>query len=259
VSAPIETDARDRTDHLRSPTECPVPPPELRRRVTGTERADWFEQSGRLTVELYAAALATAGKTFADFSDVLDFGCGCGRVLRCLPGVAPAARLHGSDIDGPAVEWVRENLAGVRAVVNGGLPPVPFPDGAFDLVLAYSVFTHLDAAYQDAWLGELRRVTRPGAVLLLTVSGERMWEQTMRESDHPRLDELRRMRPELDRDGFVFWTGEGWEQFFPDFYHTTFHLTHYVHAHWSRWFTVLGIHPGIAGLAQDIVVARRDD
>ena len=56
---------------------------------------------------------------------------------------------------------------------NNALPPLLFPDCAFDLVFAISVFTHLDEQYQLAWLAELRRVAQPGAILFSppTVNG----------------------------------------------------------------------------------------
>ena len=38
--------------------------------------------------------------------------------------------------------------------VNPWLPPLPFADGAFDLVIVISVFTHLPRDSQDAWLAE---------------------------------------------------------------------------------------------------------
>ena len=66
---------------------------------------------------------------------------------------------------------------GTAAIASDGLPPLPFDDARFDLVLGYSVFTHLNVQYQDAWLGELRRLVRPGGILLLSISGPRMLEQ----------------------------------------------------------------------------------
>lgn len=49
------------------------------------------------------------------------------------------------------------------------------PDGGCDLVSAYSVFTHIDL-FEEGWLLELLRVTRPGGLLLLTFLGDRLWQ-----------------------------------------------------------------------------------
>jgi SAM-dependent methyltransferase len=167
------------------------------------------------------------------------------------------ANLHGSDIDAPAIDWLRQHMPKADLRVTEALPPLPWHDGSFDLVIGYSVFTHLDERYQDLWLTELHRVTRPGAALLLTVSGEYMWRWTMERSGHPNLSDLKRMRGELDARGFIHWRGDGWEAHFPDCYHTTFHLPAYIRRHWSRWFDVVGILERRARPAQDLVVLRR--
>lgn len=124
--------------------------------------------------------------------------------------------------------------------------------------LPTACFTHIDEGYQDAWLAELYRVTRPDAALVVTFQGDVSWRHTLATSDHPHLDDLRALRPMLDERGIVFWTGDGWEQFFPDFYHTTFHLPEYVVCHWSRWFEVGPILVGDPPLHQDAVLLRRD-
>lgn len=240
-----------------SVSERLLPPTELCFRVSGTRDLDWFHRSGKITLDVYTRALVRVEHTFTDFTDIYDWGCGCGRVLRWLLDAAPQARLYGSDIDVPAIDWLRQNYPELDVRPNNGLPPLPFRNIGFDLVLGYSVLTHLDEHYQDAWLAELHRVTRPGAVLLLTVSSNRMWQHTMETSDHHNLDQLRALRGKLDENGIMHWTGDDWEQYFPEFYHTTFHLPEYIYQHWSRWFEVVAIEPGSAEMPQDVVILRR--
>jgi SAM-dependent methyltransferase len=147
-------------------------------------------------------------------------------------------------------------MRGVTVRQNGGLPPLPFGRTEFDLVLGYSVLTHLDEAYQDAWLDEFSRRTSPGGLLLLTIHGEAMWRQ-ITEGGHPRIGELTARRAEWDRKGILFWDGDDWERFFPAYYHTTFHSHDYVKARWSKWFDVVHILEGTPELRQEIVVLRR--
>ena len=235
----------------------PLPPPELMFRVSGGRDPGPFLQSGRETVEDFAAALATLGKSYSDFEHMLDFGCGCGRVLRWLGPDRPA-RVSGSDYDEPAVRWVRDNLPNIDARTNGGLPPLTFEDETFDLVIAYSVFTHLDADYQDRWLAELHRVTRPGAILLLTVHGAFNWKYCV-ENTLKGLPKLRAMDARLQSKGILYWTGDGWEHHFPEFYHSTWHTKAYVQKHWSEFFDVLDVLEQGGRPTQDIVVVRRRD
>lgn len=142
----------------------PLPPRRLMVRVAGTADADWFLRSGRAAYDSIAAHLQPA-----EVEAVLDFGCGCGRVLRYWSGHDGV--VAGSDRDRAAVGWCRRNLSFARCEVNELAPPLAFADESFDLVYALSVFTHLTADLQTAWRDELARVLRPGGRLLLTTHG----------------------------------------------------------------------------------------
>jgi len=148
-----------------------VPPPKLRSMVAGTDDETWFLESGRRSVDDVKRALAAVGRTLDSFTDILDFGCGCGRMARWLLG-DPRCSLTGVDIDATMIEWCTEHLPGGRFETNAGLPPTKYADHSFDLVVNHSVFTHLDEEYQDRWLEELSRITRPDGVLVLSFSGD---------------------------------------------------------------------------------------
>ena len=142
----------------------PLPPRRLMVRVAGTGDADWFLRGGRAGYDAIAAHVP-----LAEIESVLDFGCGCGRVTRWwgdFPG-----KVAGSDVSRPAIEWCRVNLPFARFEPNALAPPLVFEDESFDLVYALSVFTHLTAELQLAWRDELRRVLRPGGLLLVTTHG----------------------------------------------------------------------------------------
>jgi len=114
---------------------------------------------------------------------VLEWGCGCARVLRHLPDLLPGSRLVGSDYNPASVEWCRANIDGIRFELNGLAPPLPFDDAAFDFVLALSVLTHLSEPMHVVWFDELRRVTRPGGVILVSTHGEALRPQLLPEED----------------------------------------------------------------------------
>jgi len=142
----------------------PLPPRRLMVRVAGTADPEWFLRSGRAAYEAIAAHV-----TLAEVDAVLDFGCGCGRVTRYWEGFHGA--VAGTDVSRPAVAWCRRNLPFARFETNALEPPLAFADESFDLVYALSVFTHLTEPLQLAWRDELRRVLRPGGLLLVTTHG----------------------------------------------------------------------------------------
>lgn len=239
------------------PDGRPIPPADLMFRVSGGIDPGPFLQSGRESVEDFAAVLASLGRTYADFDHMLDFGCGCGRVLRWLVADRPT-HISGTDIDAPAVQWVLENMPGVDARTNEGLPPLEFADQTFDLVIGYSIFSHLDETYQDRWLSELRRVTKPGAIVLLTVQGAFNWAYSV---EHPlkAVPELEDMKAELHAKGFLFWKNTTNDGHFPEFYQSTWHRRTYVEAHWRAYFDVLDVREAAGRPTQDIVVLQRRD
>jgi SAM-dependent methyltransferase len=238
------------------PSPSPLPPPDLIRRVTGSPEVPAFESGGDLDLRDFEAALARQGRALNADMHVLDFGCGCGRLLRHLMARGAGAQLSGSDIDAPAVEWVDANLEGVTARVNDWLPPLPFDDASFDLVIGFSVFTHLDENYQDQWLSELQRVIKPGGLAMLTMHGDVAW-QLHRETALAGRPELESLEQERAANGFAFWNGDGWAEFFPDYYHTAFHTQAYIRSHWGEWFDVLEIVEAGGGLSHDLVVLER--
>ena len=51
-------------------------------------------------------------------------------------------------------------------------PPLHCADEQFDLIYAFSVFTHLGVVQQRAWLVELRRILCPRGFLVLSTHGD---------------------------------------------------------------------------------------
>jgi SAM-dependent methyltransferase len=150
----------------------PLPPTELIYQTAGTVSPAAYVESGRMTAESIWTTLAGHGADLKRVGALLDFGCGCGRVTRAWSGM-PGVDVHGCDYNARLVAWCARNLPFGTFVVNGLAPPLPYSDERFGFVYAISVFTHLPEDLQTAWLAELRRVTRPGGLLLLTTHGAR--------------------------------------------------------------------------------------
>lgn len=99
---------------------------------------------------------------------VLDSGCGSGGMLARLRAEFPKAELTGIDESAHAIELCRERNTGAE-LRCAGVHELPFPDGAFDVVLSLDVWTN--ARVDDALAAhETCRVLRPGGKLILNLA-----------------------------------------------------------------------------------------
>jgi len=162
---------------LLAPDGLPFPPEKLIHTVAGTRDTGWFWQGGQLGAQAITDLLARRGVALAECARILDFGCGCGRVIRHLRALAPDSELHGTDYNRALVGWCARSLPGVTFFDNQLAPPTRHADAGFDLVYAFSVFTHLTGPLQHAWLAELRRITRPRGLIIITTHGDRYLEK----------------------------------------------------------------------------------
>lgn len=242
----------DRRDRHRALPFEQVPPAWLRFRVGGSIDLDHFLAVGQRTAQDIRASLIKAGVEPSEFGDVLDFGCGCGRTLLWMAlagGGVSGHRWHGTDIDAEAIAWCRQHLSPERFTfaVNPELPPLDVADASYDFIYGVSVFTHLDADRQDAWLAELHRVTRPGGVVLLTVHGESCAEDLPEDQ-----------RQALRRDGFLYTRAGSTSGLFPDWYQSAYQTPEDVRTRFGRHFLVLDHIPRGINDHQDAVILRRE-
>jgi SAM-dependent methyltransferase len=150
----------------------PLPPAYLRAQI-GPSHADArvFLESGRIQAELIRDLLREDGRSVEDLDAILDWGCGCGRVLRHWSRL-DRTNVFGCDINPKMVEWCNGNLPFAYVDLNDLSPPLPYPDSSFALVYAFSVITHLPEEMQHAWIAECLRVLKPEGHLLFSTLGE---------------------------------------------------------------------------------------
>lgn len=212
-----------------------LPPAELRYRIASSPDAETFVQIGLRCAGDIQDALSRVGYDLRSFEQILDFGCGCGRVLLPLSKLTNSSRLYGTDIDQKAIEWCKGHLSFAKFTTGGGDPPTSYGAETFDLIYAISVFTHLDEDNQFRWLQELRRIARAGGVVLLTLHGA-----------------------PAGGPGFV--VEDTYERgLFPSWYKNASHSEEYVRDKFSDYFEVLSYIPRGMNNHQDVVLLRKQD
>lgn len=135
-----------------------------------------FHTSGIVDARRVMQCLSSNGFSFSENAAILDFGCGCARLMRFFACFAYPCRFFGADVDADAVQWCEKciDFAEFRKVDEK--PPSPYSESFFDAIYSYSVFSHFSEELHLTWLEELHRIAKPGALLVLTVQGKKMME-----------------------------------------------------------------------------------
>ena len=113
--------------------------------------------------------LEAAKKYGTAVESYIDLGCASGRVIRHVPQIDPSINTWGCDINRLHVEWCNLNLNNsIKVFQNNSIPSLPLADESYNLVSAFSVFTHIEA-FETAWLMEIERILAPGGLAWITV------------------------------------------------------------------------------------------
>jgi len=215
---------------------CQVPPPALRLNVGMVDTELNFWSKGIASSRIALREFGTAPS-----APVLDWGCGSGRTLfwlRCHP--AWMTRYHGCDVDSEAIAWLQSQ--GYRQVeVCGDQPPLPYPDGFFGGLVAFSVLSHIHARLHRTWYEELHRVLAPGVKAYITLLGSGV------ASAMPT-----NVRTSFDRDGWAYVERAG------HYKHTSMVSEAFSRAAFEGLFDVERFVVGEYGNMDTFVLRRRD-
>lgn len=212
----------------------PAVPVDLIRYTCGYDDYDQYLLSGFEVASMLNLALnKNVGRLVADFSRVLDFGCGSGRIARFMN---PSGEFYGCDVNRAVAEFCAATIPHGDFHQNALMPPLRFAADSFDLVYSFSVFSHLRLDVEQAWLAELARIGAPGCVYLLTIQGDWMIEATLgADADAARAA------------GFSYRSvhqRHNTEADFPDYYESSYHTSAWVRQHWSEYFDIVDIIKG---------------
>jgi SAM-dependent methyltransferase len=124
--------------------------------IPGAPGEIWYEHWHRY----HFAAPIVAGRK------VLDIACGAGYGSALL--ARGGTRVTGADISQAAIDHARDRYASVPGLEfrQADCAALPFPDASFDAVVSFETVEHI--ASQEAFLDEIRRVLRPGGLVVLS-------------------------------------------------------------------------------------------
>ena len=105
--------------------------------------------------------------------NILDWGCGPGRIIRHLPKVVGnGCSYYGTDYNTKSIEWCSKNLPGIEFNNNKLEAKLPYDNDFFDAIYGISIFTHLSEKMHYEWMKELTRILKSGGIMFLTTQGD---------------------------------------------------------------------------------------
>lgn len=194
---------------------------------------------------------------------VLDFGCGWGRIIRFFHKDLDPSRLWGVDVNPEMIALCQRHDRWSRFEVVRPEGPTPFADATFDLVYAFSVFSHFSEGMHERWLDEIRRILRPGGVFVATTRRRDFIEQSVLDrlrrpwSRHP--DAIAGMFADTSRWLDAYDAGQYCHEPLPgmvDWGETCIPRA-YVVRHWSRRFALRQFIDDPGRCAQNVIVVQR--
>jgi SAM-dependent methyltransferase len=143
----------------------------LQENTTGLTGPDALRVASAFYEDVHGA-LADEGSELRPDAKVLDFGVGWGRIARLFLRDVPLANLYGIDVDPEFVQLTASLFRSSSFLACSPFPPVALPNATFDLISAYSVFSHLFEEACRRWTDEFARLVRPGGYFAFTTRHE---------------------------------------------------------------------------------------
>lgn len=244
----------------RSGERGPIPPFKNRDRI-GARGINWFLRSGAADYRTFHEAIVRWSDIAIEDLSILDFGAGCGRILQHFVPDRPT--LAASDVDPTAIKYLNRAFPAVHSIVNHSMPPLPFKAAQFDSVYAFSVWTHLPVELQDNWRQEMRRILKPGGLLLISTMGFGALK-LLREGGNPLERDWHTISDDdLRQQGAIYYEypiyGQDEELFsgISASYGVAVNDPDYVRRNWTDGFEVLEVVEGAFREHQDLAVLRK--
>ena len=107
---------------------------------------------------------------------ILDFGCGWGRIIRLMYYYSDVDRIYGVDPWDRSLEICTEDGVLGNLALSDYLPTsLPHGNEVFDLIYAFSVFTHLSERATKTALAALRQRISADGLLVITIRPVEYW------------------------------------------------------------------------------------
>ncbi len=209
---------------------------------------------------------------FGDHTRILDFGCGFGRHYRFFLKDVPSKNLIGTDLDESFIATCKKTIPMGTFQTNEAWPSSIFQNNYFDLIYAYSVFSHLSEELGLAWIKEFTRILRPRGIVMVTTHSRRLIDycaslRKRTEFDHPWQEraakhaflETAQAHADYDEGKFLFaMTGEPGGIRKPELYGMAVISPSYIRRHWLDHFDFIDFVDDRDRIQQAMIVLQKN-
>ncbi len=129
-----------------------------------------FLATGDADIQRFSTLIERHSALRRPFGDVLDFGCGVGRLS--MAWSKHAKSVTGVDVASTMIDRAREVLSGIPHVsvrLNTEPNLGQFPSESFDIVASHITLQHIPPSAALTYLREFARITRPGGVVVFQI------------------------------------------------------------------------------------------
>lgn len=180
----------------------PMASEEIQTNWTGSHGATLLRQSLAFVSSVGDFYKARTGANDLSKLNILDFGCGWGRLIRLFYKFIPETQIFGVDAWEESLKTcrdykVRANLAKIDDICK----EIPFTE-KFDIVYSFSVFSHLSERAATAALNAIRKSIKDDGVLVLTVRNYDYWK--MHATSWEASTNVDRMIRQHVKEGFAY-------------------------------------------------------
>ncbi|GFZ81905.1 malonyl-[acyl-carrier protein] O-methyltransferase [Paenibacillus marchantiophytorum] len=177
----------------------------------------------RIMAEQLASSLRVKVEGNLEPTSMLEIGCGTGTLTKMLVDEWPRASITAIDMAPGMIEAAKQRISASRLVNGGGQPDqvsfihadvekwsVDTQESSFDLIVSCACFQWLRAPRQT--LNHLRRLLRPGGLLVFTTFGPRTFDELHQSFNQAYRDG----GVEPQRHGLTFQTDTQWKNLLLD-------------------------------------------
>jgi ubiquinone/menaquinone biosynthesis C-methylase UbiE len=190
------------------------------------------------------------GKEFDSKTKLLDFATGYGRVLRFFLKDIHPGNLVGSDVRPDFIDICRSTFGNdILFEQNEPYPPLRYDDNEFDIITAYSLFSHFSEYAHKAWLKEFKRVLKPNGMLFITLRQEEFLEHSHFDFSQSNLGDYDRyiaanfgtdaVKKKYKSGEYIYIASGGGGNLTNDFYGDTVIPHKYIKRNWNSMFKIV--------------------